>query len=121
VEEQRKKCFSKRMSMRKLYINSRDFHRSNTIKPEPPFVKGIVVLETKGIRRPKSAVTVRKNLSSAATNAVVSALGWKRPWMTVVRKNVVSGLNSLRPSRQEVLTIIEGNTKRVFVFFFHFQ
>jgi hypothetical protein len=109
------------MSMRKLYINSRDFHRSNTIKPEPPFVKGIVVLETKGIRRPKSAVTVRKNLSSAATNAVVSALGWKRPWMTVVRKNVVSGLNSLRPSRQEVLTIIEGNTKRVFVFFFHFQ
>jgi hypothetical protein len=47
VEEQRRKCFAKRMSMRKPYINSRDFHRNNTIKHEPPFVKGFVTPETK--------------------------------------------------------------------------
>jgi hypothetical protein len=97
VEEQRRKCFAKQMSMRKPYINSRDFHRNNTIKHEPPFVKGIVTLETKENRLRKSAVTVKKNPSSAAANAVVSALRWKKLWIMVVRENVVSELNPLEP------------------------
>jgi hypothetical protein len=87
VEEQRKKCCARRMSMRKPYINFGDFHRNNTIKHEPPFVKGIVTLETKEIRLRKSAVTAKKNLLSVAENAVVSALSWKKTWIIVVCEN----------------------------------